>query len=69
MENWKNCQALRGHVSDVIDIAWAPDDSMLASCSLDNMVIVWDPPTGARVATLRGRGSHSFTFQLNLSRV
>ena len=39
VENWVSCQTLRGHLSDVIDIAWAPDDSMLASCSLDNMVI------------------------------
>ena len=27
------CQHLHGHLSDVIDIAWAPDDNMLASCS------------------------------------
>jgi protein HIRA/HIR1 len=57
VENWVNCQALRGHVSDVIDIAWAPDDSMLASCSLDNLVIVWDPTTGQRVHTLKGHTS------------
>ena len=24
VENWVNCQHLRGHLSDVIDIAWAP---------------------------------------------
>ena len=57
VENWVNCQALRGHVSDVIDIAWAPDDSMLASCSLDNLIIVWDPATGQRVTTLKGHTS------------
>ena len=57
VENWVSCQTLRGHLSDVIDIAWAPDDSMLASCSLDNMVIVWDPRTGQRVQTLKGHTS------------
>ena len=57
VENWVSCQTLRGHLSDVIDIAWAPDDSMLASCSLDNMVIVWDPRTGQKVQTLKGHTS------------
>jgi protein HIRA/HIR1 len=57
VENWVNCQHLRGHLSDVIDIAWAPDDSMLASCSLDNLVIVWNPATGQKVHTLRGHTS------------
>ena len=57
VENWVSCQTLRGHLSDVIDIAWAPDDSMLASCSLDNMVIVWDPRTGQKVQTQNGHSS------------
>ena len=57
VENWVNVKNLKGHVSDVIDIAWAPDDSMLASCSLDNLVIVWDPVTGQRVKTLKGHNS------------
>ena len=57
VENWVSCQTLRGHLSDVIDIAWAPDDSMLASCSLDNLVIVWDPRTGQKVQTLKGHTS------------
>ena len=57
VENWVTCQHLRGHLSDVIDIAWAPDDSMLASCSLDNLVIVWDPATGQKVHTLKGHTS------------
>ena len=57
VENWVNCQALRGHASDVIDLAWAPDDTMVASCSLDNLVIVWDPVTGQRLHTLRGHTS------------
>jgi protein HIRA/HIR1 len=57
VENWVSCQTLRGHLSDVIDIAWAPDDSMLASCSLDNLVIAWDPKTGQKVQTLKGHTS------------
>jgi len=37
----------------VTDVAWSPDDSLLATCSLDNYVFVWDAH-GARVATLAG---------------
>jgi len=54
---WENCQALRGHMSDVVDLAWAPDDSMLASCSLDCTLIVWNPITGKRVRALKGHTS------------
>jgi protein HIRA/HIR1 len=57
VENWVSCQTLRGHLSDVIDLSWAPDDSMLASCSLDNLVIVWDPRLGQKVQTLKGHTS------------
>jgi len=57
VENWTIAAKYRGHGSDVIDIAWSPDDSMLASCSLDNLVIIWDSRTGAPCATLRGHTS------------
>ena len=33
--------ALCMHASDVQDLAWAPDDSKLASCSVDNTIHVW----------------------------
>ena len=44
---------LRGHANNVTDVAWSPDDALLATCSLDNYVFVWDAQ-GARVATLAG---------------
>ncbi len=44
---------LRGHANNVTDVAWSPDDALLATCSLDNYVFVWDA-TGVRVATLAG---------------
>jgi protein HIRA/HIR1 len=53
---------LRGHANNVTDVAWSPDDALLASASLDNYVFVWNAE-GARVATLagaprrRGRGA------------
>ncbi|KAI9168561.1 HIR complex subunit [Blastocladiella emersonii ATCC 22665] len=36
--------------SDVIDLAWSHDNRFLASCSLDNTVMIWDGVTFDRVA-------------------
>ena len=33
---------LRQHDGDVLDLSWSPEDRWLASCSVDNTVIVWD---------------------------
>lgn len=38
VENWKHVNTLRGHVNNVLDVAWSPDDRWLASCSVDNQV-------------------------------
>lgn len=46
-------QTLRGHTNNVMDVGWSPDDSMLASASLDNLVLVWDSH-GQKRATLTG---------------
>ena len=51
-------QALRGHDNNVVDLTWSPDGSLLASASLDNTVIIWEPASGRRVTTLTGH--HGF---------
>ena len=38
---WANPRQMRGHVSDVVGLAWAKDSSFLASCSLDSTTILW----------------------------
>ncbi|GAX12012.1 protein HIRA/HIR1 [Fistulifera solaris] len=40
---WSRIRLCRGHNLDVVDLAWAPDDSHLVSCSLDSEtpIIVW----------------------------
>lgn len=43
-ENWSRVTNLRGHTADVCDIAWAPDGLVLASCSIDNHVLIWAAP-------------------------
>ena len=45
--------SLRGHANNVTDVSWSPDDTLLASASLDNLIFVWDAQ-GNKVATLAG---------------
>lgn len=53
VENWKVIQSLRGHSAGIPDLNWSPDDSLLASCSLDNMVLVWDTASGKLLQKLQ----------------
>lgn len=57
VENWKIAFTLRGHTADVVDLNWSPDDSTLASGSLDNTVHIWDMSNGICTAVLRGHSS------------
>ena len=49
---------LRGHTEDVLDVAWSPAGTQLASCSIDNTVRIWDAVTFANIQTLRGHEGH-----------
>ena len=44
VECWERVLQIRGHSSDVMDLAWSPSSSVLqlATCSLDGTVRVWD---------------------------
>ncbi|GER36571.1 protein HIRA [Striga asiatica] len=57
VENWKVSMTLRGHTADVVDLNWSPDDSTLASGSLDNTIHIWDMSNGVCAAVLRGHSS------------
>jgi protein HIRA/HIR1 len=41
-ENWVRFCTLKRHTMDVQDIAWSPDDRMLATCSIDNTILIWE---------------------------
>ncbi|XP_073973617.1 protein HIRA-like isoform X3 [Rhodnius prolixus] len=41
VEGWRCVYTLRAHQGDVLDIAWSPGDIWLATCSVDNTVIIW----------------------------
>jgi protein HIRA/HIR1 len=54
-ENWTRWLSLQGHTMDVLEVAWGPGDSMLASCSIDNSVMVWKVPDRGGGDGLHGR--------------
>ena len=45
-ENWTPLCTLRGHLQDVIGLAWSPCSKYLVSCSTDNTAIVFDAKKG-----------------------
>lgn len=40
-ENKACINTLQGHSAPVLDVSFAPDESMLASCDMQGVVIVW----------------------------
>jgi WD40 repeat protein len=45
---------LQGHTGEVVEIAFSPDGSLLASASTDNNVMVWNTEDGSLLYTLEG---------------
>jgi len=41
-ERWHCVHVLKRHSGDVLGLNWSPDDRLLASCSVDNTIVVWD---------------------------
>ncbi|KAM8961120.1 protein HIRA isoform 2-T2 [Pelodytes ibericus] len=55
VEQWRCLTILRNHSGDVMDVAWSPHDAWLASCSVDNTVVIWNAVKFPEIiATLRG---------------
>ncbi|KAL5717078.1 hypothetical protein ACHQM5_010151 [Ranunculus cassubicifolius] len=58
VENWKPVMTFTGHQADVVDLNFSPDDTLLASGSLDNTVHIWNLSNGGScTAVLRGHTS------------
>lgn len=54
-EQWRPSITLRGHSGDVLDLAWSANDCWLASCSVDNSIVVWNADKfPEQLAVLRG---------------
>lgn len=55
VEGWRCVHTLRAHQGDILDMAWAPHDHYLATCSVDNTIIIWRPDNFPEiVAVLKG---------------
>lgn len=51
-ENWSILKCLRGHLQDVVGIAWSPDSNFIFSCSTDGTAIVFNVKKGDKVKIL-----------------
>lgn len=52
---------LRGHTKALTFCCWSPDDSMLATCSLDGLVKIWEVETGSCLRTIDLHQGATFT--------
>ena len=41
-EQWGCLHMLRGHNGDILGVSWSMDQKYLASCSVDNTIIIWN---------------------------
>uniref|UniRef100_A0A6M2D2R9 Putative chromatin assembly factor n=1 Tax=Rhipicephalus microplus TaxID=6941 RepID=A0A6M2D2R9_RHIMP len=51
-EHWVAQKVLRGHIDDVCDICWSPDNIYLLSGSVDNSAIIWHVEKGKKISLL-----------------
>ncbi|XP_075552064.1 chromatin assembly factor 1, p105 subunit [Dermacentor variabilis] len=51
-EHWVAQKVLRGHIDDVCDVCWSPDNMYLLSGSVDNSAIIWNIEKGKKVSLL-----------------
>ena len=41
-EQWGCLHMLRGHNGDILDLSWSTNQKYLASCSVDNTIVIWN---------------------------
>lgn len=57
-ERWRCSHTLKKHTGDILQLAWSPADRWLASCSIDNTIVIWNAQKFPEVtAVLKGHTS------------
>lgn len=56
VESWRCVKRMAAHHSDVVDLAWSPDNALFASCGLDGSIIIWDTEEFNQVKRLSAHG-------------
>ncbi|KAH0788627.1 protein HIRA-like [Histomonas meleagridis] len=52
IQKWTS-KAFSGHSAEVTGVSWSPDSKRIASCSIDNSIIVWDVASNSQIWTYR----------------
>ncbi|XP_012674359.1 angio-associated migratory cell protein [Clupea harengus] len=53
------------HEAGIVHLQWEESSSMVATCSLDGVVRLWDARSGSMVSECRGHGAEILDFTLN----
>ena len=54
VETYRCVATLRGHSGDILDMNWSPVEARLASCSVDNSIIIWNTTRWVQEHTITG---------------
>ncbi|ABW98082.1 hira (nucleomorph) [Hemiselmis andersenii] len=54
---WRIFQTFRSHTGDIVDLAWTPNNSFLASASLDNNILIWSLDSKSLIIKLSGHST------------
>ncbi len=52
IEQYRAVTTLRAHSGDILDLSWSPADNWLASCSVDNSIIIWNALKWPEIVTV-----------------
>jgi protein HIRA/HIR1 len=55
-EDWRCIKLFKEHVQDVLGVEWSPDSKLLASCSVDNKIIIYDIEKKEKLKEMVGEG-------------